>query len=307
MAPSPTRKTSHHNKGSWYAAYFEFAVSLLLSTSHEKFLTTHRVDDVEDSSLLRRGEPVAHNIFGVPQSINSANYVYFLALQELSTLQNPTCIQIFTEELINLHRGQGMDLFWRDTLTCPTEDDYLEMVNNKTGGLFRLAIKLMEAESHTFSNPQATGGAEASASQATITPSSSRTRSCVPLINAIGLLFQVLDDLLNLSSPAYTARKGLAEDLTEGKFSFPVIHAIRSDTSNLVLINILRQKTTDHEVKRYAIEYMERVGSFEYTRKAIRELERKALKEVELLEGVIQGGARGAEKIRAILAKLKTF
>lgn len=40
-----------------------------------------------------------------------------------------------------------MDLFWRDTLTCPSEDDYLQMVDNKTGGLFRLAVKLMQAES----------------------------------------------------------------------------------------------------------------------------------------------------------------
>jgi geranylgeranyl pyrophosphate synthase len=42
-----------------------------------------------------------------------------------------------------------MDLFWRDTLTCPTEEEYLEMVGNKTGGLFRLAVKLMQAESET--------------------------------------------------------------------------------------------------------------------------------------------------------------
>lgn len=40
-----------------------------------------------------------------------------------------------------------MDLFWRDTLTCPREDEYLSMVANKTGGLFRLAVKLMQAES----------------------------------------------------------------------------------------------------------------------------------------------------------------
>lgn len=107
------------------------------------------VDDVEDSSLLRRGLPVAHSIFGTAQTINSANYVYFLALQELQKLKNPSAIDIYTEELLNLHRGQGMDLFWRDTLTCPTEDDYLEMVGNKTGGLFRLAVKLMQAESAT--------------------------------------------------------------------------------------------------------------------------------------------------------------
>lgn len=62
-------------------------------------------------------------------------------------LRNPKAIEIYTDELCNLHRGQGMDLYWRDTLTCPTEDDYLEMVGNKTGGLFRLAVKLMQAES----------------------------------------------------------------------------------------------------------------------------------------------------------------
>jgi len=37
-----------------------------------------------------------------------------------------------------------MDLFWRDSLTCPTEEEYVEMVNNKTGGLLRLAVKLMQ-------------------------------------------------------------------------------------------------------------------------------------------------------------------
>lgn len=115
------------------------------------------VDDVEDSSQLRRGLPVAHSIFGTAQTINSANYVYFRALQELLTLdeiregeggrKSGEAVRIYTEELVNLHRGQGMDLFWRETLTVPTEAEYLEMVGNKTGGLFRLAVRLMQAES----------------------------------------------------------------------------------------------------------------------------------------------------------------
>jgi geranylgeranyl diphosphate synthase type 3 len=75
--------------------------------------------------------------------------VYFLALQEVQKLKSPAVIDIYVQELLNLHRGQGMDLFWRDTLTCPTEEEYLEMVGNKTGGLFRLAVKLMQAESDT--------------------------------------------------------------------------------------------------------------------------------------------------------------
>ena len=43
------------------------------------------------------------------------------------------------EELLNLHRGQGLDLFWRDSLTCPTEEEYIHMV---LGSMFLLSIRL---------------------------------------------------------------------------------------------------------------------------------------------------------------------
>lgn len=234
------------------------------------------VDDVEDSSLLRRGIPVAHNIFGTAQTINSANYMYFCALQELAKLGNPRTITIYTEELLNLHRGQGMDLYWRDTLTCPTEEDYLEMVANKTGGLFRLAIKLMQAESPV-------------------------DMDCVELVDTIGLVFQILDDYKNLSDDTYTANKGLCEDLTEGKFSFPVIHSIRADPNNHVLVNILKQKTSDDSVKRYAISYMEKTDSFSYTRQTLARLTARAFSLVKCLEV----GREQGDQIRAILSKMQ--
>lgn len=56
------------------------------------------IDDVEDSSVLRRGVPVAHNIFGTAQTINSANYIYFCALRELMKLNNPSAIEIYNDE-----------------------------------------------------------------------------------------------------------------------------------------------------------------------------------------------------------------
>ena len=229
------------------------------------------VDDVEDNSVLRRGFPVAHSIFGIPQTINTSNYVYFHALQELQKLKNPKAVSIFSEELLNLHRGQGMDLFWRDTLTCPTEDDYLEMVSNKTGGLFRLGIKLMQAESRSLVD-------------------------CVPLVNMIGLIFQIADDYHNLWNRQYTANKGMCEDLTEGKFSFPVIHSIRSNPSNMQLLNILKQKTEDEQVKRYAVAYMESTGSFEYTRKVIKVLVERARKMTEEIDDG-RGKSGGIHKI----------
>lgn len=243
-------------------------VTKVVGMLHEASLL---VDDVQDSSELRRGFPVAHSIFGVAQTINSANYIYFAALQELVRLGNKQGIALFAEELINLHRGQGMDLFWRDTLTCPTEDDYLEMVANKTGGLFRLGIKLMQAESASAVD-------------------------CVPLVDVIGLIFQIRDDYMNLSSSEYSHNKGMCEDLTEGKFSFPVIHSIRADPVDLQLINILKQKTTDVQVKRYAVSYMDSKGSFEYTRQVVATLIERARKMVaELDDG--SGRAAGIYKI----------
>ncbi|KAF3276631.1 geranylgeranyl pyrophosphate synthetase [Orbilia oligospora] len=231
------------------------------------------VDDVEDHSVLRRGYPVAHSLFGVAQTINSANYIYFRAMQDITGLKNPVCVQVFTEELINLHRGQGMDLFWRDTLTCPSEDDYLEMVSNKTGGLFRLAIKLMQAES---------------ASEV----------DYLDLVNLMGLIFQIRDDYMNLQSDQYAKNKGFAEDLTEGKFSFPIIHSIRANPKNLQMINILKQQTQDDGVKHYAVAYMkDQTKSFEYTASVLKDLQEQA---TGLLDSFGDNVA-----LRAILENLK--
>lgn len=68
------------------------------------------IDDIEDSSKLRRGVPVAHSIYGVANTINCANYVYFLALEMCTSLQCPAAMHVFVQELLNLHRGQGLSL-----------------------------------------------------------------------------------------------------------------------------------------------------------------------------------------------------
>lgn len=126
---------------------------------------------------------MAHDIFGTAQTINSANYVYFLAQRELFRLKDvPMALQAFNEELLNLHRGQGMDLYWRDTLTMPSEEEYIQMISNKTGGLFRLSLKLMQAISKTGYD-------------------------VVPLAEVIGLIFQIQDDYKNLTSTKVSESK----------------------------------------------------------------------------------------------------
>ena len=71
------------------------------------------------------------------------------------------------------------------------------MILDKTGGLFRLAVGLMQAF-------------------ATI----NKGKDFTPLVNNLGLYFQIRDDLINLSDEEYFKSKSFCEDLTEGKYYF---------------------------------------------------------------------------------------
>lgn len=61
-----------------------------------------RIDDIEDNSRLRRGTPVAHLIYGVPTTLNSANYMYFLGLQKLLQLGKPECAQVSSKSILTV-------------------------------------------------------------------------------------------------------------------------------------------------------------------------------------------------------------
>uniref|UniRef100_A0A6Q2YYE9 Geranylgeranyl pyrophosphate synthase n=1 Tax=Esox lucius TaxID=8010 RepID=A0A6Q2YYE9_ESOLU len=218
------------------------------------------IDDIEDNSTLRRGFPVAHSIYGVPSVINSANYVYFLGLEKVLTLEHPEAVRVFTRQLLELHCGQGLDIYWRDTYTCPTESQYRAMVLQKTGGLFGLAVGLMQLFS-------------------------AWDRDLKPLLDTLGLFFQIRDDYANLNSAEYSENKSFCEDLTEGKFSFPTIHAIWSRPESTQVQNILRQRTENVDIKKYCVDYLEKVGSFAYTRETLRGLEAEAYRLINDLGG----------------------
>lgn len=75
-----------------------------------------------------------------------------------------------------------------------------------------------------------------------------------------------------------TAQKGYCEDLTEGKFSLPVIHSIQtSSTCNNDLFNILKMRTEDAGLKSHALWYIRtHTRSLDYTKAMLQELHRQA-------------------------------
>jgi geranylgeranyl diphosphate synthase type 3 len=136
------------------------------------------------------------------------------------------------------------------------------MVKDKTGGLFRLAVGLMQAFATTNKDVDYT-----------------------ILVDNLAMYFQIRDDFINLADEEYMKSKSFCEDLTEGKFSFPILHHIRNNPNDTRLISILKQRTEDVDVKRYAQGLMKESGSIEYTKEKCLSLKGEIEEQISALEG----------------------
>ena len=189
----------------------------------------------------------------------------------------PACLGIFVEEMKGLYVGQSYDLYWTHNTVCPSISEYLKMVDLKTGGLFRMLTRLMVAEGAP--------GAAAKVSDTALNP-----LSCL-----MGRFFQVRDDYQNLASADYTKKKGLAEDLDEGKYSFTLIHCIQTLEADPDLVGdkmhlrafLMKRRIEGKlgdEAKREVLAILRKTKSLEYTLGVLRELQSELDKEVKSLE-----------------------
>lgn len=241
------------------------------------------IDDIEDDSNFRRGFPAAHTKYGTPLTINCGNLMYFVALQKAQTdlpryynsINNGTIdvkdlsfhiLQILLDEMLNLHHGQGLDIYWRDNGIytrdhLPKIEEYLQMIMNKTGGLFRLSVKLLELFSTTF-----------------------KSSSVIPLANLLGIIYQIRDDYLNLVDLNYSHMKGYTgEDLIEGKLSLPILHCLQTYSNQSPVYKVLYELKDADERKKNpkliqdSIEFMKNNSkSLEFTLCLIRQYHTKA-------------------------------
>ncbi|KAL5921334.1 hypothetical protein ACKVWC_003405 [Pyricularia oryzae] len=166
--------------------------------------------------------------------------------------------------------GQGLDIVWTADGTTPSLDEYLQMIDGKTGALFVMIYRLMMAAS----------------------PDPAANIPLTRLMLLLGRHFQIRDDYVNIASPKYTESKGYCSDLDEGKCSFMVLHAIQnaSPSSRSLLRNMLLQVrksgSAGERHKELMVSIMEEAGSLEFTAEMLLELEKSILAEVEAIEEV---------------------
>jgi geranylgeranyl pyrophosphate synthase len=178
------------------------------------------LDDFQDNSPLRREKTATHLIFGPAQSMNSATYMFVKAAQTVDALGAPQMMTALLQGLETLFIGQSWDLSWRQQFYCPTESEYLTMVDKKTGAMLTMIVELMQVNGKAL-------------------PFSYRLS---PLARLLGRWYQIRDDYMNLQGTDYSKQKGFCEDLNEGKLSYPIVKCCqKSEAIKNIILGIFQQ------------------------------------------------------------------
>lgn len=234
------------------------AVAMQLS---EEWILIH--DDVEDNSLERRGQPALHQLCGSELAINVGDSLHVVMWKAIfdAVSQNPQHSQrLFTEFYQLLNRttlGQTIDIKWtRDNVLDLTQEDIFLIMESKTCY-------------YTISGPMRLGAILAGATEAQL-------NHLYQFGIYLGRAFQVVDDLLDLTSDFSGLKKQQANDLYEGKRTVLLSHLWRSASvpDKKIITAIMsksRSQKTPHEVDQM-IGLMKKYATFDYAKNLAKDL-----------------------------------
>jgi geranylgeranyl pyrophosphate synthase len=233
------------------------------------------IDDIEDSSELRRGKPCTYKIFETDIAVNSGNAMYYLPLLPLMSQKTKISAEVqrdvyevYVQEMINLSMGQAMDIAWHRGIANADdlgEKDYLQMCAYKTGTLARMAAK-MAAVLADANKPL--------------------VEKLGRFAESIGIAFQMQDDILDLTGHEFAKKKGgVGQDITEGKRSLLVIYTLKKAKSadKKRLIEILNMHTSDQKLRDEAIALMQKYGAMEHVKQTAEKMVIESWSEAEKL------------------------
>ena len=199
-------------------------------------------DDIIDQAQIRRGRPSANTQWGNSKCVLAGDWLYMqafkIAIQErnfriLDTLIDLTQ-QMVEGELLQMEKlGKAISL-----------DEHFDLIHRKTACLFAVCMRLRAI----------LGGAAAE-----------QEENLAQYGRDLGMAFQLVDDVLDLTASEDVLGKPVASDLREGKVTMAVIHALdRCTASERKLIEtVLAQRTFDDVAHAQILEILERYGSLE--------------------------------------------
>lgn len=169
-------------------------------------------DDIEDSDEMRHHRPTLWKVWGVPQGINAGDGMFTLAFAAVQRLTRRgvnskatlAVLNQFTQTCVTLTEGQHLDLSFEDRPVVSI-DEYMHMIQGKTAALIGASVAI--------------GARIAGAT----------TRQQTDMLQfgqAMGLAFQIQDDILGIWGDAEVTGKPVGNDILQRKKSLPLAHAL---------------------------------------------------------------------------------
>ena len=220
-------------------------------------------DDIMDDDDIRRGRPAVHVEYDLPTAINAGDAMLAIAFEAMAVAEGiePELLPFLVKRIGRMVRkcseGQQLDIEFEDR-GFVTEDEYITMIHGKTAAMF---LTCAEVGSHL-------AGAD------------SDTIECMHDWGlAVGLCFQLMDDLIDVLSDSDTLGKPSGSDVAQGKRTLMVIHALDQPPSNSKddLMAVLgKGDDVSAEQVLLAHKALEDLGSIDYARSKAESYHRKA-------------------------------
>lgn len=233
-------------------------------------------DDIEDQSVLRRGRPTVWKLWGREIAINVGDGLFAVAHRSLQRLPDvgvepATALDVlrgFEETILRICEGQHLDMTGEGRFDVD-ERRYLAMIGGKTAALLGAATGL--------------GARLATDDAAQVTALGS-------FGEALGLAFQMQDDLLDIWGDPQLTGKPYAADLVQRKMSLPVIHAyIHALTERATLERIYRQERVGAEDVQALLNILDAAGSRDHVGALMRREHDRAIAALEQIRPVDHG------------------
>ena len=204
-------------------------------------------DDIMDNAETRRGRPAVHIKWDEAGAILAGDTLYSKAFEILTAAEAPApqdmvaSVAMLARTCAAICEGQWLDMEFegRDRVT---EDEYLEMIEKKTGVLYGAAA---------WMGARLVGAPEEQA------------EGLERFGRLVGMAFQIQDDVLDLTAPAEVLGKPRGGDLAEGKKTLIMIHASAKGSK----IEIFGKKNASSDEIEAALTTLEACGSIDYARK----------------------------------------
>lgn len=215
------------------------------------------IDDVEDSSDVRRGGPACHLLHGQNRAINAGTAAYFLAEppvwgDDLAASAKLRIYRLYFDAMRAGHAGQALDLEGVDAQAAKAAS------SGDTTLLERQVLAIHRLKTAVPAGMMARVGAILGGG------SELQVEALGRFFEAVGLAFQITDDVLNLRG-FERGLKERGEDIRHGKFTLPVVKALAclGLEQRTWLWETLCSKPSDPAVVGATIELIEQVGALD--------------------------------------------